>query len=335
MDSGSHSWRAPYSSGVERTEVRYLQNSPFFKVVFSLTFFLAFLFFLVSLYAMFSPSHSADFMKPSPVYFFVLILNTPFFPVPTIWVAIGMAVLYSIFFASIIYLGFSKFKGPLMDNPILYYGGMASFGYLMSLVISLIELALGVQIGGTTIETGLQQHPYLSFIQLIYAPFAEELGFRIIPLGLFSAYLVRRASGTGKDTAISFLVPGIIRRKYGIKLTKGDYILVIATSILFGFAHFLFGAWDPGKIISAALVGFILAFGFLKFGIFVDIPIHWFYNGFSTVYLIYPPMTIPWYMSILWILFAGAVALIFLLVLMVERKKKSNGELSLPADPLS
>ena len=335
MDSGSQSWRAPYSSGIERTEVKYLQDSPFFKIVFLLTFALAFLFFLVSIYAMFSPAHSADFMEPSPVYFFVLILNTPFFPVATLWLALVMAALYSIFFVSIIYFGFSKLNGPLIDNPILYYGGMASFGYLMSLVISLIELALGVQIGGTSIETGLQQHPYLSFIQLIYAPFAEELGFRIIPLGLFSVYLVLRAKGLGKDAAISFLVPGIMRKKYGLKLTKGDYILVTATSILFGFAHFLFGAWDPGKIVSATLVGFILAFGFLKFGIFVDIPIHWFYNGFSTVYLIYPPMTVPWYMSILWILFAGAVALIFLLLLLAERKKKASGGSSLPADPLS
>ncbi len=334
MDSGSNTWRAPYASGIHRAGVKYLQNSPFFKAVFSLTFALSFVFFLVSIYAVFSPVHSADFTKPSAVYFFVLIFNTPFFPVQTIGVAIGMMVLYSIFFASIIYVGLSRLNGPLLDNPILYYGGMAAFGYLMSLLITIIEMALGVQIGGTSIETGLQQHPYLSFIQLIYAPFAEELGFRIIPLGLLSAYFVRRSNATGIDTAISFLIPGIVRKKYGIKLNKWDYLLITATSLLFGFAHFLLGAWDPGKIISASLVGFILAFGFVKFGIFVDIPMHWFFNGFSTLYLIYPPMTGPWYISIMWILFAGAVALIFLLIVAAERKKNA-GSSELPPYPLT
>lgn len=338
MDSGNQSWRPPYKSGIGRSRVRYLQDSSFFKAVFSITFGLAFIFFLVSIYVLFSPSNSVHFAEASPVYFFILIFNTPFIPVATIWVVIVMVILYSIFFGAMLYMGFSRAKGPLLDNPVLYYGGMASFGYFMTVVISLIEYALGISIGGTSIETNLQQHPYLMFVQLIYAPFAEELGFRIIPLGLFSAYLVSRARSAGVtrfDTAVSFLIPGIVRRKYGIKLTRGDYTLVAATSILFGMAHFLSGAWDPGKIISAAFVGVILSFGFLKFGFFVDIPIHWFFNGFSSLYVVYPPMTDSWLLSLLWTLGSGVVALIFLMIVYSERKKKVSGGSGLPFDPLS
>lgn len=335
MDSGNQPWRPPYSSVAKNLRVKFYQDSTFFKAVFAITFGLAFIFFVVSIFVVFSPANSIHFMEASPVYFFVLIFNTPFLPVATIWVAIPMMILYSIFFTAMLYLGFKKPHERLVDNPIFLYGGLASFGYLMSILITIIELSLGVQIGGTSIETGIEKYPYLSFIQLIYAPFVEELGFRILPLGLFSVFIVATAKGLGttrKDAILSFLIPGVIRGKYGLKLTKGDYILVTITSILFGLAHFLSGAWDPGKIISAALVGFILAFGFLKFGLFVDIPMHWFYNGFSTLYIVYPPMTDAWYFSVLWIFISGISAVVFLLILFSERKKNANRASGFPPD---
>lgn len=338
MEPGGNSWRPPYRSGIEEPKVKYLQDSPFFKVSFSLTFIVAFLFFLASIFVLFTPSNPSDFAQPSSVYFFILILNTPFISFDTFWVVLIVVILYSIFFSTMLYTGFSKMKGSLMDNPVFYYGGMVSFGYLMSLVITVIEMALGVQIGGTSIETGLQQHPYLMYVQLIYAPFAEELGFRIIPLGLLSVYLVRRArtlGTTGIDAVLSFILPGIIRKKYGISLTKWDYILIVATSVLFGFAHYLFGAWDPGKIVSAALVGLILAFGFIKFGIFVDIPMHWFFNGISTLYVVNPAFEYPFVVALLWFLISGVVAVIFLLAIFSERKKKGGQASSPPSYPLS
>lgn len=336
MDSSRDPWRMPYGSGPQPRPVRYLQDSPFFKAVFAITFGLAFLFFIVSIYALFNPSNPGDLSQGSTIYFFVLLLTSPFITVSTFWLNIVMVMLYAAFFIAMFYFGISKWKGPALDNPIIYYGGLASFGYLMSLVITIIELALGVSIGGTAIETDLQHHPYLVFIQLIYAPFAEELGFRIIPLGLFSLYLVAKHGGTAFDSLASFLLPGPFRKKYGIKLTSGDYVLIAATSIIFGAAHFLSGTWDPGKIVSATLVGVILAFGFVKFGIFVDIPIHWFFNGFSTVYLIYTPMTNPWLMALMWTLLSGAVAFVFLLIVAIERKRIRNDQSSqYPPDSLT
>ncbi len=329
-------WGAPAISRPFGQKETYLQDSPLFKAVFLITFATAFLFFMVSSIGLFDPSWASNFSKPSAFYLFFLLLNTPPIGVATIWLNVGMTILYSIFFLSMLYLGVKGRKGPAINNPVIFYGAMASFALLISLVMVLIEQAMGIQIGGTSIENELQAQPYLGFVQLIFAPYAEEFGFRILPLGLISVYFVARAHGTGLDSLAAFVMPGIMRKKYGLGLTVWDYILITATSILFGAAHYLFGAWDPGKIISAAFVGFILAFGFMKFGIFVDIPIHWFFNGFTSVTLIVPSSTNFYAIAVLWSLLSGVVATVFLIVIAIERRGKAEALPSLRAqDPFS
>ncbi len=327
MESGRNSWRYPYRSSNASPRVTFNQDSLLFKIFFAVTFALAFIFYLISIYVLFSPANAAYFSEPSPVYFFILLFSTPIFAVATFWVALVMVILYTIFFSAILYLGVIRRTGPILDNPVIFYGGIATFAYMVSFIITVIELSLGVPIGGTSIDTALQNHPYLMFIQFIYAPFVEELGFRIIPLGLFSVYLVRKARNlgtTGRDAALSFLIPGVVRRKYGLSFTFWDYVLIIVTSILFGLAHFLSGTWDPGKIVSAAFVGLVLAYGFLKFGLFVDIPMHWFFNGLPTLYAVYQPVTDAWYFTLMWVLFSGVAAMIFVYFVYTERKKKTR-----------
>lgn len=336
MDKTPDPWGVPYNPGPYRQRETYMQDSPFFKAIFLITYVVAFLFFIVSVFGLFDPSWSSEFNKPSPFYLFFLLINTPPIAVTTIWLNVGMAILYSAFFLTILYFGIKRWRGPAINNPLIYYGALASFGLLLSLIITIIEKALGVQIGGTSIETGLQSQPYLSVVQLIFAPYAEEFGFRILPLGLISVYYVARARGTMLDSMAAFVLPGIIRKKYGLRLTIWDYVLIVATSILFGAAHYLLGAWDPGKIISAAFVGLILAFGFIKFGIFVDIPIHWFFNGFTTVTLIVPSATGPYALAIFWTLLSGAVATVFLITIAVERRRNPEQLPSArPNNPLS
>ncbi len=322
MDKAPDPWDTPSVSRPYRQRESFTQDSALFKAIFLITYIIAFLFFIVSVFGLFDPSWGANFNKPSDFYLFFLLINSPPIGVTTIWLNVGMTVLYATFFLTMLYFGIKRWNGPAMNNPIIFYGSMASFGLFMSLLIVIIEQAMGIPIGGTSIETGLKTQPYLSFVQLIFAPYAEEFGFRILPLGLLSVYYVAKARASGLDTAAAFVLPGIIRKKYGLRLTKWDYSLIIFTSILFGAAHYLLGAWDPGKIISAAFVGFILAFGFIKFGIFVDIPTHWFFNGFTTVDLIVPSVTGPYAMAIFWTIISGLIATVYLIIIAVERKGK-------------
>ena len=120
------------------------------------------------------------------------------------------------------------------------------------------------------------------------------------------------------------VIPGVIKKKHGIKFGKADYILITITSLLFGYAHIFFGAWDWGKFVTAALVGFILAFGFLKFGLYVDIPIHWMFNGFLEVQILNPNIVVLIVIAFIWIFVSGISAIILLILIFIKRKGKIN-----------
>lgn len=127
-----------------------------------------------------------------------------------------------------------------------------------------------------------------------------------------------------KDVVLAFFGPGYVRRKYGLKLGYVGYALIIITSAFFGYAHVLYGGWDWGKFLQASLVGVILAFGYLEFGMFVDIPMHWFYNGVLTVTYLLPSASVLTDLAIFWFLFVGILTAVFLLFLSI-RGAKAHG----------
>ena len=197
-------------------------------------------------------------------------------------------------------------------------------GFTGSLPPSLIEEYSGVAIGGTTISNELVGKPFLTYSSLIFAPLAEETGFRILPLGLLTFFLVRhrrkssqakanKDPGLASQIVQSFLVPGRFRRTNGIySLTAMDWTFVAITAGLFGFAHVLFGLWSIGKILTAGIVGVALAVGFLKFGPYVDIPIHWVFNGVLTLYYVYSPLESATVLFALWLIATGIVSLLYM-----------------------
>jgi len=132
------------------------------------------------------------------------------------------------------------------------------------------------------------------FLQVAYAPVAEELGFRLIPLGLVIVLYVFSAGknivGRGFKLLItSFFYPDGAKKMAGLKnvsdhgvwrgISVAEWIMVLAISLVFGYAHIISGiGWEVGKITSVFVQGFFFAFTYLAYGFEAPILLHWFFN---------------------------------------------------------
>lgn len=304
----------------------------FFTFLVYITFATAFIFLVMSIFFTLDPSWGSSLTQPVNPFIFILLIVLSFPQVSLLSIFVVMFILYLIFFSSMVYENRRERKKKLLDTPIGYFIAAATAVEVVVVIITLLEHYFGTPIGGGGIDTELKNNPLLGYMSLIYAPFVEELGFRILPLGIFSALLVlfsirtrgEHAPESMRDTLLAIILPGHIRRKYDLPLRGADWVLIIITSIIFGYAHIFFGGWDWGKFIPVFITGIALAIGFLKFGAYVDIPFHWFFNGFLTLYNIEPSLYGATNLLVIWLLFVGVVSIISILMYARERLRRGG-----------
>ena len=295
-----------------------------FGSVFIISWALALLFMLVSIAIIYSGAWTTHFSQLSYPYFFILLLEVPILPVSDVILIPVMFALYILFFGVMLYFSL-KWKGvSLLDKPIVFYGAMSAFALTVTVILTLTLEGANIPIGGSSLTSLLDNHPFETYLSLIYAPFAEETGFRLIPLGIMSVLLLSRYKPEKLDYLKAFFIPGHMRKKYNQKFGYIEYSMIAATSILFAYAHVAYGLWSWGKIITVLPVAVVLAVGFLKFGIYMDIPIHWLFNGFSTVYIINGALTEGAGFALFYELFAGVVAMAFLIVMYRKWSMRRN-----------
>lgn len=313
---------AEYSDRIDR-RMNHGKRHPVIWAMVIITFISLMIFFISSISASFLPSSQETYGNIVFPYFFILLLPVVLPGVPLKLLLVFTFLVFSLSFAYMIIETFRGEKRDPLATPVGFFVIVASAAYFLVFAISLIEEYSGVAIGGTTISNELVGKPFLTYSSLIFAPLAEETGFRILPLGLLTFFLVRHRMkssrhminddpGLASQIAQSFLVPGRFRRTNGIfSLTAMDWTFVAITAGLFGFAHVLFGIWSIGKILTAGIVGVALAVGFLKFGPYVDIPIHWVFNGVLTLYYVYSPLESATLLFALWLIATGIVSLLY------------------------
>ena len=314
---------AESSDRIDR-EMNHGERHPLIWAMVIVTFIAIMIFFISSISASFLPSSQETYGNIVLPYFFILLLPVI---LPGVPLKLLLIFTFLVFSLSFVYMMIETFMGHKRDplaTPVGFFIIVASATYFLVFAISLIEKYSGVAIGGTTISNELVGKPFLTYSSLIFAPLAEETGFRILPLGLLTFFLVRYRKksyhlGINKDPGLasqivqSFLVPGKFRKTNGIySLTAMDWTFVAITAGLFGFAHVLFGLWSIGKILTAGIVGVALAVGFLKFGPYVDIPIHWVFNGVLTLYYVYSPLESATVLFALWLIATGIVSLLYM-----------------------
>ncbi|MFQ5920715.1 MAG: CPBP family intramembrane glutamic endopeptidase, partial [Nitrososphaerales archaeon] len=165
-------------------------------------------------------------------------------------------------------------KGNALNMVIVW---LAAF-FVISRVLDLLQESVGVSTGAIEFENQLVQ-----FFNLTAAPIREELGFRLVLVGIPAYFIL-----VGRRSFSSFFGtlwhPGRHRVIDGSN-RKQVYILITISAVLFGLAHVFFGeGWSYGKISQAMVGGWILGWVYYRYGLHAAIIMHWGINYFIFSY---------------------------------------------------
>lgn len=217
------------------------------------------------------------------------------------------------------------------DKPLIKMFLLAGVVLVLSILIEALQSSIGV-------ETGELEAPndYIYYISAVYAPIGEEIGFRLTIIGLASLimYFLSRKEKTLKGALTSFLIP--------YKIYKDDhdkmyvlYILVIFTSLVFGFAHLMGPGWKLGKVTLSILAGLYLGYLFVKYGITTSILGHAYFNVYLLTLYFLSELAgdyIPTYgeivevtISVLYFILSITIGVIYLVWLAYKFVKRYSG----------
>ena len=134
---------------------------------------------------------------------------------------------------------------------------------------------------GISIVPPVGTNQLIQFFDLSLAPIVEELGFRVVLIGLplFALY--------SHKTSFRFLIRSLWRPAQNLHIvnTKRALLVIVIVGVFFGFAHIISGeAWSAGKFVQAAASGIIIGWVYFRHGLAPAILIHWAANYFIFSY---------------------------------------------------
>jgi hypothetical protein len=203
--------------------------------------------------------------------------------------------LYLLFFASALNGPFRSLLGSLKDSASRGFEGLLGNSALVTFMVfpvafwgsellALLQQSVGVPTGSLPAAD-----PLLQFVELSLAPLREEIGYRMIPIGIAAMLIIlSRGQGKIKDALLSLWHPSRYLKKSQNPRSFGKerltmYALIVVSALIFGAAHVLHG-WDIGKLSQAAAVG--LAFGILyyRYGFASAVLLHWQFDYVIGIY---------------------------------------------------
>ena len=134
---------------------------------------------------------------------------------------------------------------------------------------------------GISVEQPEASNQLVQFFDISLAPIIEELGFRVILIGLplFMLY--------SHKPSFKFLVKSLWwpwQNLHNVNVKK-VLLLIVTVGILFGAAHiFSDEAWGAGKLAQAVASGIIIGWVYFRYGLVPAILIHWATNYFIFSY---------------------------------------------------
>ncbi|MGI0092459.1 MAG: hypothetical protein ACREBS_12200, partial [Nitrososphaerales archaeon] len=209
--------------------------------------------------------------------------------------------------------------GALMDNSM--------FALLIVFPVVLwatVLLALIQQAGGVSTGNLPAADPLLQFVELAIAPVREEIGFRVIPIGI-AVLAVLFLQGKFRDGLLSLWHPARYLKKNDSPARYKRhvylvYAMIAISAVSFGLAHVLLGAgWGPGKILDAAVAGVALGGLYYLYGLPAAILLHWSIDYFLTVFTFNPNLLVFGDIITFYTLFLAVLGSIVLIVLLIRK----------------
>ena len=178
--------------------------------------------------------------------------------------------------------------GSFLQNRLAATVSIFSITYLFIFVIDLIQTNAGISSGSLSFDNQAELLAYVT-----HGPIAEEIGFRMSIIGLFS--LITIYGWKVKVDSLTYLLSPMPTLSHSIDTTKGKrevnllYILLILSSaLLFGVAHITPGStWEIGKLTEATVAGIMLGIAYTYFGLAETILVHWLFNYYPTALVIF------------------------------------------------
>jgi len=171
----------------------------------------------------------------------------------------------------------SNRKNPLPDNYMINIIKWFSILVLISAAITIIQESFGI-----LTEPPETSNDLILFLQISLAPITEEIGFRLILIGipLFLIY--------SHKSSVKFFLKSLWNPYSNLHIyeKRKAIALIIGVGIFFGVAHVITGEpWTSGKILQASVGGIILGWVYFRYGLAAAIILHWATNYFIYSYL--------------------------------------------------
>jgi hypothetical protein len=188
---------------------------------------------------------------------------------------------------------FREGLGALVSSPFLV--AIIAIGFLIfttSIVDSVISST------GTPIGSLPSEDPLALLVSLTFSPLIEELGFRVLLIGVVA--LILSMSRPWRTALSTLWRPS--KAIEGLAVGSGASMIIWAatgfSAVTFGACHVICGGstWDIGKIPEAAYGGFVLGYLYVRYGFHVAVLAHWGVDFFGSVYAFFGQAAygVPW-----------------------------------------
>ena len=148
---------------------------------------------------------------------------------------------------------------------------------LVSAIINFVQELFGISTVPPVAENNLIQFFYVTL-----APLTEEIGFRVLLIGL-PLFAIYSHKSSLKHFFKSLWSPSDNLHVYD---PKKVIILIVVVAAFFGLSHIISGEpWSDGKLAQATASGIILGWIYFRFGLISAILVHWATNYFVFSYV--------------------------------------------------
>lgn len=148
---------------------------------------------------------------------------------------------------------------------------------LVSAIINFVQEIFGVSTVPPPAENNLIQFFYVTL-----APITEEIGFRVLLIGL-PLFAIYSHKSSVKHFFRSLWAPSDNLHIYN---SRRAIILIVVVAAFFGLSHIISGEpWSNGKFAQATASGIILGWLYFRFGLVSAILVHWATNYFVFSYV--------------------------------------------------